>query len=95
MALKKPIATKLGVTAQYWRIKNINIMWQQGMCDVILDLYFDRPGQEEMLPMDSRHYRFSAQHFPFSAAVNNKTVMQVAYDKIKEQDPYFSDAEDC
>lgn len=109
MALKKSIKVNgWNITADYWKIVQVNIDYLNKQSHVVLALYLsqeDRTNGDKPLP-ESRSFDWSGDEFPFDLAVlseEGENSVKVAYEKIKEsklndedvETNFFADAEDC
>ena len=94
MALKKTKTDKRGLDGNYWKIIYYTIDDKDSIAKIIVGLFKDEASKTAGLDVLVRkEYNWSGASFPYSGtALDTNNPRKIAYDKMKVDDSYWSDA---
>lgn len=93
MALRLSTALDTGVTAEYYRVTELNLRRESDTAEVWVTLYVDAAARGSG-KTGVREYKFNLAGFTLSAMHSHDDAVALAYDLLKGQD-FFSGAADA
>ena len=94
MSLQKTKTDSRGIDGNYWKIINYKINDKDLKSRIVIGLFKDETAKSEGKDiLEYKEYNWDGGNFPYSGtALDTNNPRKIAYDKMKVDDSYWSDA---